>query len=77
MAEDHRRVVAEHVDALVAVGVPDPAPFAALDVDRVGVEVGGRSGGAARHDGDGLLVQGTRAGSGFAVQGLRVVWHCR
>ena len=57
MTEDQGRVVADEVQALVAVDVPDPAAFAALHVNGVGGEVDGRPRGATRHYLQSALVQ--------------------
>ena len=60
MAEDHRGVVAEHVDALGAVCVPDATALPAVYVEGIGVEVRGRSRRASRHDPDSSLVDRSR-----------------
>jgi hypothetical protein len=57
VAEDHGRVIAEHVDALGTVRIPDAAALAALDVERIGVEIGGRTRGATRHHSDRAVVE--------------------
>ena len=75
VAEDHRRVVADHVDALDAVNVPDAAAFAALDVERIGVEVGRGASRAAWHRPGRAIVQRTRARCRQPVCSLGVD-HC-
>ena len=75
VAEDHRGVVAEHVDPFGAVRVPHPAALAALDVERIGVEIRGRACRAAGHDSDCFFMQRTGCGCGLAVDHLGVVDH--
>ena len=70
--ENHRRVVAEHVDAVDAVRIPDPAALAARDVQGIRVEVRGGAGRASWHDPDRLLVNGSRPGCQLPVDGFCV-----
>src|SRR5450759_2339044 len=69
--EDHRAVVTQHVYSFGTVSIPDPAAFAAVDVEGIGIEVRRRAGRAAGHELDRPPVQRPRGGRGAPVNVFR------